>query len=200
MPRKGRSRLTYRKRRGFRVRRILKKKFIANSFSLENEKQPVIQISSEQNGEKPEIHEKSSLVSRSLADDSHLPIGQISSEQNSEKPEIQEESSLVSITSNDALEPRFCALSSHDFAEIKTTTTFIDKTLFIKSFFDCRNKFLLLTAPKTFGKSTLMHMLKLFLLGKTHIFEGLKIATEEKAFFLMHCKLHPVICIVNCIL
>ena len=84
-------------------------------------------------------------------------------------------------------------MSSHDFAEIKETITFVDKTLFIKCLLRDTCKIVLLTAPRAFGKTTLMYMLKQFLLGKTDLFKNLKICTEEGRFFLKNCKLHPVI-------
>jgi hypothetical protein len=69
----------------------------------------------------------------------------------------------------------------------------VDKTLFIKCVVSDICKIVLLTAPRAFGKTTLMNMLKQFLLGKTDLFKNLKIFTEEGRFFSKHCKLHPVI-------
>ncbi|XP_064213011.1 uncharacterized protein LOC135266361 isoform X2 [Tribolium castaneum] len=90
-------------------------------------------------------------------------------------------------------EKSLCELASHKFATIKETITFVDKTLFIKCLLSDTSKIVLLTAPRAFGKTTLMDMLKQFLLGKRSLFENLKICTEETQFFSKHCKLHPVI-------
>ncbi|XP_064215048.1 uncharacterized protein LOC135267138 isoform X2 [Tribolium castaneum] len=90
-------------------------------------------------------------------------------------------------------EKSLCELASHEFATIKETVTFVDKTLFIKCLLSDTSKIVLLTAPRAFGKTTLMDMLKQFLLGKTDLFKNLKICTEERRFFSKNCKLHPVI-------
>ncbi|XP_064214822.1 uncharacterized protein LOC135267077 isoform X3 [Tribolium castaneum] len=90
-------------------------------------------------------------------------------------------------------EKSLCKLASHKFATIKETITFVDKTLFIKCLLSDTSKIVLLTAPRAFGKTTLMDMLKQFLLGQKSLFENLKICTEETQFFSKHCKLHPVI-------
>ncbi|XP_064211233.1 uncharacterized protein LOC135265507 isoform X2 [Tribolium castaneum] len=90
-------------------------------------------------------------------------------------------------------EKSLCELASHKFATIKETITFVDKTLFIKCLLSDTSKIVLLTAPRAFGKTTLMNMLKQFLLGKTDLFKNLKICTEERRFFSKNCKLHPVI-------
>jgi predicted AAA+ superfamily ATPase len=58
----------------------------------------------------------------------------------------------------------------------------VDKTLFIKCVVSDICKIVLLTAPRAFGKTTLMNMLKQFLLGKTDLFKNLKIFTEEGRF------------------
>ncbi|XP_064214473.1 uncharacterized protein LOC100141658 isoform X2 [Tribolium castaneum] len=86
-----------------------------------------------------------------------------------------------------------CELESHKFPTIKKTVTFVDKTLFIKCVLSDARKIVLLTAPRSFGKTTLMDMLKQFLLGKTDLFKNLKICTEETQFFSKHCRSHPVI-------
>ncbi|XP_064213933.1 uncharacterized protein LOC103315116 isoform X2 [Tribolium castaneum] len=90
-------------------------------------------------------------------------------------------------------EKSLCELASHEFATIKETITFVDKTLFIKCLLSDTSEIVLLTAPRAFGKTTLMDMLKQFLLGQKSLFENLKICTEETQFFSKHCKLHPVI-------
>ncbi|XP_064214254.1 uncharacterized protein LOC135266849 [Tribolium castaneum] len=90
-------------------------------------------------------------------------------------------------------EKSLCELASHEFATIKETITFVDKTLFIKCLLSDTSKIVLLTAPRAFGKTTLMDMLKQFLLGRKSLFENLKVCTEEIRFFSKHCKLHPVI-------
>ncbi|KYB24835.1 hypothetical protein TcasGA2_TC031298 [Tribolium castaneum] len=88
-------------------------------------------------------------------------------------------------------EKSLCKLASHEFATIKETITFVDKTLFIKCLLSDTSKIVLLTAPRAFGKTTLMDMLKQFLLGKRSLFENLKICTEETQFFSKHCRSHP---------
>ncbi|XP_064212167.1 uncharacterized protein LOC135265839 [Tribolium castaneum] len=106
------------------------------------------------------------------------------------KVKMNESSSLNN--SKDS-EKSLCELASHEFATIKETITFVDKTLFIKCLLSDTSKIVLLTAPRAFGKTTLMDMLKQFLLGKRSLFENLKVCTEEIRFFSKHCKLHPVI-------
>ncbi|XP_064211232.1 uncharacterized protein LOC135265507 isoform X1 [Tribolium castaneum] len=105
---------------------------------------------------------------------------------------MNESSSLNDSKVRDS-EKSLCELASHKFATIKETITFVDKTLFIKCLLSDTSKIVLLTAPRAFGKTTLMNMLKQFLLGKTDLFKNLKICTEERRFFSKNCKLHPVI-------
>ncbi|RZC33797.1 uncharacterized protein BDFB_011247, partial [Asbolus verrucosus] len=105
---------------------------------------------------------------------------------------MNESSSLNDSKVRDS-EKSLCELSSHDFGEIKETITFVDKTLFIKCLLSDTCKIVFLTAPRAFGKTTLMNMLKQFLVGKTDLFKNLKICTEEGRFFSKNCKLHPVI-------
>ncbi|XP_064213907.1 uncharacterized protein LOC107399196 isoform X3 [Tribolium castaneum] len=108
------------------------------------------------------------------------------------KVKMNESSSLNDSKVKDS-EKSLCELASHEFATIKETITFVDKTLFIKCLLSDTSEIVLLTAPRAFGKTTLMDMLKQFLLGQKSLFENLKICTEETQFFSKHCKLHPVI-------
>ncbi|XP_064213475.1 uncharacterized protein LOC103314479 isoform X1 [Tribolium castaneum] len=105
---------------------------------------------------------------------------------------MNESSSLNDSKVKDS-EKSLCELASHEFATIKETITFVDKTLFIKCLLSDTSEIVLLTAPRAFGKTTLMDMLKQFLLGKRSLFENLKICTEETQFFSKHCRSHPVI-------
>ncbi|XP_054269710.1 uncharacterized protein LOC128991026 [Macrosteles quadrilineatus] len=57
--------------------------------------------------------------------------------------------------------PKF-SLRSSDFAEIATTASFVDKSMFIKTFVEDK-EVVVITAPNHFGKSTNVNMLKRFL-------------------------------------
>lgn len=56
--------------------------------------------------------------------------------------------------------PKF-SLRSSDFAEIATTASFVDKSMFIKTFVEDK-EVVVITAPNHFGKSTNVNMLKRF--------------------------------------
>ncbi|XP_064214632.1 uncharacterized protein LOC103313337 isoform X1 [Tribolium castaneum] len=119
-------------------------------------------------------------------------VGVAGSDCSRTKAKMNKSSSLKDSKVRDS-EKSLCKLASHEFATIKETITFVDKTLFIKCLLSDTSKIVLLTAPRAFGKTTLMDMLKQFLLGKRSLFENLKICTEETQFFSKHCRSHPVI-------
>lgn len=50
-----------------------------------------------------------------------------------------------------------------DFMVVKTKLTLVDKSKYIKSFFECGASVIRITAPSRFGKSIFMNMLKNFL-------------------------------------
>ncbi|RZC41314.1 AAA-ATPase like domain containing protein, partial [Asbolus verrucosus] len=56
------------------------------------------------------------------------------------------------------------AFNTSKFEEIVKLESFVDKSLFIKAFFQTKDP-VLVTAPSRFGKSTNMNILKQFLLG-----------------------------------
>lgn len=95
-----------------------------------------------------------------------------------------------------------------DFETILKTSTFVDKTLLIKDIFDETSR-ILVTAPRRFGKSTNIDMVKRFFeievdrdgqrmeIERTHNYilflgNGLEIC-EHKEFFYKHFGQHPVI-------
>lgn len=128
---------------------------------------------------------------------------------------------VSSVTANFAFEvydetsPKF-NLHSSDFAEIVSTTSFVDKTLFIKTFVEDHGT-VVITAPHHFGRSTNLNMVKRFLeievddegIKKTknknirlpiqdtenyNLFVDNKLKiTENKTFMDYHFGKHPVI-------
>jgi hypothetical protein len=87
-----------------------------------------------------------------------------------------------------------CSLSTQSFSEIIHTAAFVDKTLFIKAFLEA-HKVIVTLAPRRFGKSTNMDMLKEFLTGNKKLFQDnqLKIWKKERIFFDKYCHENPVI-------
>jgi hypothetical protein len=87
-----------------------------------------------------------------------------------------------------------CSLSTQSFSEIIHTAAFVDKTLFIKAFLEA-HKVIVTLAPRRFGKSTNMDMVKEFLTGNKKLFQDnqLKIWKEERIFFDKYCQENPVI-------
>lgn len=75
------------------------------------------------------------------------------------------------------------------------TDAFVDKTLFIKAFLEEENDIIVVTAPRRFGKSTNMDMIREFVSGNKNLFKDnqLKIWREKKRFFFKYCKENPVI-------
>ena len=72
-----------------------------------------------------------------------------------------------------------------DFAKIADKNMFyIDKTAFIKEWWESRDKVTLITRPRRFGKTLNMDMIKCFFSNKygnrSDLFEGLDIWKEEK--------------------
>ena len=80
---------------------------------------------------------------------------------------------------------RTVAVGAHDFEEIvKEDCFYIDKTGFIKEWWENKDKVTLITRPRRFGKTLNMNMLERFFSVKYkdqgEIFEGLDIWNEEK--------------------
>jgi hypothetical protein len=89
---------------------------------------------------------------------------------------------------------KICNLSTQSFSEIIHVAAFVDKTLFIKAFLEA-DKVVVALAPRRFGKSTNMDMVKEFLTGNKKLFQDnqLKIWKEERFFFDKYCQENPVI-------
>jgi hypothetical protein len=89
---------------------------------------------------------------------------------------------------------KICNLSTQSFSEIIHVAAFVDKTLFIKAFLKA-DKVVVALAPRRFGKSTNMDMVKEFLTGNKKLFQDnqLKIWKEERFFFDKYCQENPVI-------
>jgi hypothetical protein len=80
---------------------------------------------------------------------------------------------------------RKIAIGEQDFENIREENDFyVDKTMFIKEWWDERDKVTLITRPRRFGKTLAMNMLDYFFSVEhrecSHIFEGLKIWNDEK--------------------
>jgi hypothetical protein len=89
---------------------------------------------------------------------------------------------------------KICNLSTQSFSEIIHVAAFVDKTLFIKAFLKA-DEVVVALAPRRFGKSTNMDMVKEFLTGNKKLFQDnqLKIWKEERFFFDKYCQENPVI-------
>jgi hypothetical protein len=89
---------------------------------------------------------------------------------------------------------KICNLSTQSFSEIIHVAAFVDKTLFIKAFLE-GHKVVAALAPRRFGKSTNMDMVKEFLTGNKKLFQDnqLKIWQEQRIFFDKYCQENPVI-------
>jgi hypothetical protein len=89
---------------------------------------------------------------------------------------------------------KICNLSTQSFSEIIHVAAFVDKTLFIKAFLKA-DEVVVALAPRRFGKSTNMDMVKEFLTGNKKLFQDnqLKIWKEERLFFDKYCQENPVI-------
>jgi hypothetical protein len=90
---------------------------------------------------------------------------------------------------------KICSLSTQSFSEIIHVAAFVDKTLFIKDFLEADDEVIVALAPRRFGKSTNMDMVKEFLTGNKKLFQDnqLKIWKEERFFFDKYCQENPVI-------
>jgi hypothetical protein len=80
---------------------------------------------------------------------------------------------------------RKIAIGIQDFGKIREENDFyIDKTMFIKEWWENRDDVTLITRPRRFGKTLAMNMLDYFFSVEhrecSHIFEGLKIWNDEK--------------------
>ncbi|CAH1382088.1 unnamed protein product, partial [Tenebrio molitor] len=65
---------------------------------------------------------------------------------------------------------KICNLSTQSFSEIIHVAAFVDKTLFIKAFLE-DDEVIVALAPRRFGKSTNMDMVKEFLTGNKKLFQ-----------------------------
>jgi hypothetical protein len=90
---------------------------------------------------------------------------------------------------------KICILTTQSFSKIIHTAVFVDKTLFIKDFLEADDEVIVTLAPRRFGKSTNMDMLKEFLTGNKKLFQDnqLKIWKKERIFFDKYCQENPVI-------
>jgi hypothetical protein len=90
---------------------------------------------------------------------------------------------------------KICNLSTQSFSEIIHVAAFVDKTLFIKAFLEVSHEVIVTLAPRRFGKSTNMDMVKEFLTGNKKLFQDnqLKIWQEQRFFFDKYCQENPVI-------
>ncbi|XP_068900753.1 uncharacterized protein in vnfD 5'region-like isoform X10 [Tenebrio molitor] len=90
---------------------------------------------------------------------------------------------------------KICNLSTQSFSKIIHIAAFVDKTLFIKAFLEADDEVIVALAPRRFGKSTNMDMVKEFLTGNKKLFQDnqLKIWQEQRIFFDKYCQETPVI-------
>lgn len=80
---------------------------------------------------------------------------------------------------------RIIGIGNQDFEKIiRNNNFYVDKTLFIKEWWDRNDAVTLITRPRRFGKTLTMSMVEHFFsvkyAGKGEIFEGLNIWKEEK--------------------
>ncbi|MCI8448408.1 MAG: AAA family ATPase [Eubacterium sp.] len=80
---------------------------------------------------------------------------------------------------------RKVAIGEQDFKDlIENNCFYVDKTNFIKEWWENRDRATLITRPRRFGKTLTMNMVDYFLsiqhAGRGDLFEGLSIWTEEK--------------------
>lgn len=80
---------------------------------------------------------------------------------------------------------RTVSIGNQNFADIITNNDFyIDKTMFIREWWESRDTVTLITRPRRFGKTLNMNMTECFFstryAGRTDLFEGLSIWREEK--------------------
>ena len=80
---------------------------------------------------------------------------------------------------------RTVGIGIQDFEKLITSNSFyVDKTSFIKEWWENNDEVTLITRPRRFGKTLTMDMVKRFFsveyAGKGEVFEGLSIWEEEK--------------------
>ena len=80
---------------------------------------------------------------------------------------------------------RAVAIGTQDYEKlIKNNSFYVDKTLFIKEWWDNHDDVTLITRPRRFGKTITMSMLNYFFslqyAGRSDLFEGLGIWNDEK--------------------
>lgn len=81
--------------------------------------------------------------------------------------------------------PRAVGIGHQNFEQIITTDNFyIDKTMFIKEWWENNDTVTLITRPRRFGKTLNMNMIEYFFsvghAGRSDLFQGLSIWQEEK--------------------
>ena len=81
--------------------------------------------------------------------------------------------------------PRSISIGIQNFADLREHGSFyIDKTGFIKEWWESNDSVTLITRPRRFGKTFNMDMLRTFFstefVGRDDLFEGLSIWKEEK--------------------
>lgn len=77
------------------------------------------------------------------------------------------------------------AIGIQDFSTlIENHYFYVDKTVFIKEWWDCGDSVTLITRPRRFGKTLTMSMVEQFFSveysGRSDLFEGLKIWEDKK--------------------
>lgn len=81
--------------------------------------------------------------------------------------------------------PRTVSIGCQDFEKLRVRNNFyVDKTAFIKEWWEAEDEVTLITRPRRFGKTLTMSMLEKFFsveyAGRNDLFEGLEIWNEEK--------------------
>ena len=81
--------------------------------------------------------------------------------------------------------PRTVSIGCQDFEKLRVRNNFyVDKTMFIKEWWEAEDEVTLITRPRRFGKTLTMSMLEKFFsveyAGRSDLFEGLDIWNEEK--------------------
>lgn len=81
--------------------------------------------------------------------------------------------------------PRTVSVGCQDFEKLRVRNNFyVDKTMFIKEWWEAEDEVTLITRPRRFGKTLAMSMLEKFFsveyAGRSDLFEGLNIWKEEK--------------------
>lgn len=81
--------------------------------------------------------------------------------------------------------PRTVSIGCQDFEKLRVRNNFyVDKTMFIKEWWEAEDEVTLITRPGRFGKTLTMSMLEKFFsveyAGRSDLFEGLDIWNEEK--------------------